>query len=155
MSEIVTIYQIKCLSAPEPSMEGERCSFLPWQDRPGLQGWDDGGREYILPEHYAAGVAPGGDPAVFSEAGELCGLMLHNGCPLLIDEKNRRAHLLEPVKKIASYRHLAGLSLSELAERLCVPPKQLYMWENMEQNPGAEVLDEIASILGCKPSDLR
>jgi DNA-binding XRE family transcriptional regulator len=155
MSEIVTIYRINCFSAPKPELEGESCSLLPWVERPGLFGQDDGGREYVLPEHYAARTAPGGDPAVFSKEGSLCGLMLHNGRPLLIDEKSRRAYLLEPVKKIVSYRQMAGMTLSDLAERLSVEPKLLYEWENLEREPDEETISRIASILGCNPSDLR
>ncbi|QAT48449.1 XRE family transcriptional regulator [Caproiciproducens sp. NJN-50] len=155
MGEIVTIYRINCFSAPEPEWEGESCSLLPWGDPPGLRGQDDGGREYVLPERYAEGIAPGGSPAVFSEEGVLCELMLHNGRPLLIDGEKRRAWLLEPVRKIASYRQMSGMTLSELAERISVEPKLLYEWENLEREPDEEALSRIASILGCKPSDLR
>ncbi|MVB09620.1 helix-turn-helix protein [Caprobacter fermentans] len=155
MGEIITIYKINCYSAPEPEQEGESCSLLPWRNQPGVTGRDDGGRDYVLPEEYGAGIAPGGDPAVFSAEGGLCGLMLHNGCPLLIDEKKRRAYLLEPVKKIASYRQATGMTLAELAERLSVTPQLLYQWENLEREPDEEILLQIASILGCNPSDLR
>ena len=155
MGEIVTIYHINCFSAPEPELEGESCSLLPWEDSSGLRGCDDGGREYVLPERYGEGITPGGKPAVFSEEDVPCRLMLHNGRPLLIDGKKRRAYLLEPVRKIASYRQMSGMTLADLAERLSVEPKRLYEWENLEKEPDEEILSRIASILGCKPSDLR
>lgn len=155
MGEIVTIYQINCFSAPEPELEGESCSLLPWEDSSGLRGQDDGGREYVLPEHYDEGIGPDGKPAILSGEDVPCELMLHNGRPLLIDGKKRRAYLLEPVRKIASYRQMSGMTLSELAERLSVEPKLLYEWENLEREPDAEILSRIASILSCKPSDLR
>lgn len=155
MGEIVTIYRINCFSSPEPEKEGESCSLLPWENSPDLRGQDDGGRDYVLPEHYGEGIAPGGAPAVLSEEGTLCDLLLHNGRPLLIDATKRRAYLLEPVKKIASYRQMSGLTLSDLAERLSVEPKLLYEWENLEREPDEETLSRIASILGCKPSELR
>lgn len=155
MSEIVTVYRITRFSAPEPGQEGESCSLLPFRDAPGLSGRDDGGREYVLPGDYGTGTGPDGLPAIFSAEGVPCELMLHNGAPLLIDGEKRRAYLLEPVKKIASYRQLAGLTLSELAERLSVEPKTLYEWENLEREPDERALARIASILGCNPSDLR
>lgn len=155
MSEIITVYKIRCFSAPEPELEGERCSLLPWQNPTGFRGGDDGGREYILPEHYGTGASSGGDPAVFSEEGSPCRLMLHNGRPLLIDSGKRRAYLLEPVKKIASYRQMSGMTLSDLAGRLSVSTERLYEWENLEREPDEATLARIASILGCKPSDLR
>ena len=155
MSEIVTVYRVTRFSAPEPEQEGESCSLLPFRDEPGLSGRDDGGRDYVLPQGYGLGVGPGGDPAVVSTEGVLCELMLHNGAPLLIDAEKCMAYLLEPVKKIASYRQIAGLTLSELAERLAVEPKTLYEWENLEREPDERVLAQIASILGCNPSDLR
>lgn len=155
MGEIVTIYKINCFSSPNPEQEGENCSLLPWRNMPGLSGKDDGGREYVLPEGYGTGIAPGGDPAIFSTDGTLCDLMLHNGCPLLVDSQKRRAYLLDPVKKITSYRQMAGMTLSDLAERLSVEPKLLYAWENLEQEPDEEALAKIASVLGCSPSELR
>lgn len=153
MGEIVTIYKIRCFSSPEP--EGESCSLLPWRNLPGLRGRDDGGREYVLPEGYSTGMTPEGEPAIYSSEGTLCDLMLHNGCPLLVDSQRRRAYLLDPVKKIASYRQMAGMTLSDLAKRLSVEPKLLYEWENLEKEPDEETLAKIASVLGCSPSELR
>ena len=154
MNEIVTIYRINCFSAPEPAQEGESCSLLPWRGAPGLRGQDDGGRDYVLPQEYGAGIGPGGVPAVFSSEGVLCELLLHNGRPLLVDGEKRRAYLLEPVRKIASFREASGLSLAGLAERLSVEPRALYEWENLEKEVPQEILARIASILRCKPSDL-
>lgn len=153
MSEIVTIYRICRYSAPEPEMEGESCSLVPWREESG--GTDDGGRDYVLPEGYAMRGAEDGEPAVFSASGTRCSLMLHNGCPLLIDEETRRAHLLEPVKKLASYRQAAGLTRAELAQRIGVTQAQLYEWENLEQEPTPSTLRRIAEILSCRPEDFR
>lgn len=156
MSEIVTIYTINCFAALDPSQEGKSCSLLPWDGgNPDCRGEDDGGRDYILPEHYGRGTNPAGLPAIFSENGGACSLMLHNGTPLLIDESRRRAWLLEPVKKLATQRELAGLTLAELAGRLGVTQQELYRWENFEAEPDAETLERIASILGCEISDFR
>ncbi len=147
MSETVTIYKIR---RPAPSdLDGgeEGASLLP----PG--GRTEGGRDYVLPAGYAKGRSPDGGPALLDAAGRPCGLMLHNGCPLLIDRERGMAYLLEPVKKLAAYRRLAGLSREELARRLGVPQKELFEWENLEKEPDAAALAKIASILGCDPSD--
>ena len=155
MSEIVTIYTITCYSAENPEEEGTSCSLLPWDGRiPGRSGQDDGGREYVLPDGYSLGAEEDDlTPAVLGQQGP-CALLLHDGRPLLIDEQKRRAFLLESVKKIATYRMACGMTREELAQRLEVPPKDLYEWENLEKKPEPSVLERIASVLGCKITDL-
>lgn len=156
MSEIITVYKISCHAALDPEQEGESCSLLPWQDSgPERRGEDDGGREYILPEHYTQGRTSEGLPAVFGETGRACELVLHNGNPLLVDAEKRLAHLLEPVKKMASYRQAAGMTRAELAARLGVTQKELFEWENLEKEPDAAMLAKIAEVLGCAPGDFR
>lgn len=156
MSEIVTIYKMKCFAALDPEQEGESCSLLPWDDsNPDCRGEDDGGREYVLPKDYTQGHTEEGFPAIFGEEGNACELALHNGSPLLVDSKKRMAHLLEPVKKIATYRHLAGLTLAELADRLGASQKEVYEWENLEKEPDAETLERIAAVLGCEVTDFQ
>ena len=155
MSEIVTIYTITCYSAENPDEEGTSCSLYPWDGRiPGRSGQDDGGREYVLPDGYTLGAEEDNlAPTVLGKQGP-CALLLHDGRPLLIDEQKRRAFLLEPVKKIATYRTACGITREELAQRLAVSPKDLYEWENLEKKPEPSVLERIASVLGCKITDL-
>ena len=155
MKQIVAIYRIHSSSPSELGGEEERCSLLPYREEPGLRGRDDGGRDYILPEGYSAVPGPEGEPALWNDEGGRCSLLLHNEAPLLVDEGKRLAHLLRPVSKIASYRELAGLTLSEAAGRLGVEPAALYEWENLEREPDKETLSRIASVLGCNLSDLR
>lgn len=154
VKEIVTVYKITCFAAEDSSEVGESCSLLPWNSkRPGRSGQDDGGRDYALPEGYRVGVDDAFSPRIL-RGEEPCDLMLHNGSPLLVDSSNRRAFLLEPVKKIATYRELCGLSLAELAERIKVPQKNLYEWENLEKQPDPKTLKRIAAALGCRAADL-
>lgn len=156
MSEIVTIYRINCYASLDPSLVGESCSLLPWDGAgPDRQGSDDGGREYVLPEHYRQSRDEGGCPVVQDEEGCICELKLHNGCPLLIDEEKRLAHLLEPVRKMATYRSAAGMTMAELAQRLGVTQKEVYEWENLEKSPEEAILRQIADILGCDVSEIR
>jgi hypothetical protein len=154
MSEIITVYKINCFASLDPSLEGESCSLFPWDDStPDCRGQDDGGREYVLPHGYARGETEDGIPALFDKDGCPCEILLHNGQPLLIDSGKRRAYPLEPVKKMASYREMAGLSLAELAALTGFSQKELYEWENLEKQPGKEALEKIAGVLGCKMSD--
>lgn len=156
MNEIVTIYKIRCFAALDPGQEGERYSLLPWDDtNPDCRGEDDGGREYVLPKDYKQGRTDEGFPAIFGEDGDICEVTLHNGCPLLVDAKKRLAHLLEPVKKMATFRHLAGLTLAELAEKIGSTQKEVYEWENLEKKPDAATLQKIADVLGCSAADFQ
>lgn len=155
VKEIVTVYKINCFASEDSSEVGESCSLLPWNPkRPGRSGQDDGGRDYALPEGYRVGTDENFSPCIL-RGEEPCDLMLHNGSPLLVDPEKRRAFLLEPVKKIATYRALCGLSLAELAERLKVAQKDLYAWENLEKHPDPETLERIAASLGCRTDDLK
>lgn len=155
MSEIVTIYTITCYSAENPEEEGTSCSLLPWDGRiPGRRGQDDGGREYVLPDGYSLGAEEEDlSPSILGQQGP-CSLLLHDGRPLLIDEQKRQAFLLEPLKRIATYRAACGMTREELAQRLEVSQKELFEWENLEKQPEPSVLERIASVLGCKISDL-
>ena len=155
MSEIVTIYKINCYASLDPTLVGESYSLLPW-DGSGTdsRGSDDGGREDVLPEHYRQEQDSDGCPVLKNGEGHSCQLMTHNGCPLLIDEENRLAHLLEPVRKLATYRAAAGITSAELAQRLGVTQKEIYEWENYEKRPDTETAEQIADILGCDVSEI-
>jgi DNA-binding XRE family transcriptional regulator len=155
MSRIVTIYKTVCYSAQSPDRELESCSLLPWRNTDEANGTDDGGRDYVLPAHYRQGKDASGGPAVFAENGRPCRVMLHDGRPLLVDEDRQLAFLLEPVKKMASYREAAGLTREEMASRLGVTQKELFEWENLEKEPDSKTLARIAEILGCSPGDFR
>ena len=154
MNEIITVFTINCFESEDPSQLGESCSLLPWDSRrPDRRGQDDGGREYILREGYSVGTDDDFNPAVLGKNGP-CDLMLHNGLPMLVDREKRRAFLLEPVKKIASFREVLGITREELANRLEVTQKELFEWENLEKKPDANTLGRIAAALGCSVSDL-
>lgn len=154
MKEIAVIYKIRCYAALDPTQEGESCSLMPWNEAPGCRGNDDGGKEYVLPEGYTHGENENGIPVLLNKDGKPCGLILHNDCPMLVDSERRFAFLLEPVKKIATYRELAGLSRAELAEKIGVSQKELFEWENVEKQPDKHTLGKIAAALNCKMSDL-
>ena len=52
-------------------------------------------------------------------------------------------------------RERAGLSRAELAQELGVSVKELYEWENREKDPDPDILEAIAELLRCDPSELR
>ena len=156
MNEIVTIYKTRCFASFDPSQEGESCSLLPWDSTdPECRGKDDGGRDYILPAGYTQSRAESGVPVILGEEGNPCELLLHDGCPLLIDAKKRLAHLLEPVKKMATFREAMGMTRAQLAEQLGVSQTDVYEWENVEKEPDAAMMERIAKALHCKAEELR
>jgi DNA-binding XRE family transcriptional regulator len=155
MSEIVTIYKINCYSSLDPTCVGESVSLLPWDDSdPTSRGKDDGGHDYVLPKHYRLGTDANGRPVIQREDGTACELMLHNGCPLLIDREKHMAHLLERYKKLEIYRTAAGMTRQELAQRIGVTQQELFFWENYEKSPTREQTEKIAEILGCDASEI-
>ncbi|HCR43456.1 MAG TPA: hypothetical protein DIV41_02630 [Ruminococcaceae bacterium] len=154
MEKTVTIYKLICTAAPDHSLEGESCSLAPWAERDGCSGYDDGGREYVLPEGYAPGKDENGRAAIADVSGRKCGLILHNGCPIVVDRGKKLAVLLEPAKKIMRAREARGLERSRLADILGVTQKELFEWENAEKRPDEGTLRAIAEALGCKPADL-
>ena len=154
MNEILTVYKWNCFASDDPSEVGESCSLLPWRSGfSGRRGQDDGGRDYVLPAGYTVGTSDDLEPAVVGSDGP-CEIQLHNGLPMLVDREKRRAFLLEPVKKIATWRELCGITRAELAERLEVSQTELFEWENLEKQPDSDTLERIASALGCSAADL-
>ena len=93
--------------------EGEEpvFAFFPEED-----GNDDGGRDYLLPEGYWVDSEDGA-PFVRGES-SACILHSHNGLPVLVDEKKKRAFLLERDRKIERMRERAGLTRADLAVAL-------------------------------------
>ena len=155
MGETVRIYKITCYDSPSPEQIGESCSLCPWEeDMPGFHGQDDGGTDYVLPKGYFVKTNESGSPAIFCGDGLPCGLILHNGSPILVDSSKKQAILFEPVKKILHMREQAGLSREELAECLGVSVKELFEWENREKNPEKPILERMAVFLKCNLSDL-
>lgn len=154
MEKTVVIYKLKCVEAFDASLEGESCSLMPWEDTPDCRGYDDGGKEYVLPKDYFVGEGENGMPEIMSEPSQKCGLVLHNGCPLIIDGEREFAILLEPVKKIMRQREQTGITRVKLAETIGVTQKELFEWENAEKQPDKKTLGAIAEALGCKTADL-
>lgn len=154
MENEVTIYKLKCVEALDSSLEGESCSLMPWVDTPDCRGCDDGGKGYVLPNGYAVNEDENGMPVIIGASSQKCKLMLHNGCPLIIDGEREFAILLEPVKKIMRKREQLGITRAKLAETIGVTQKELYEWENAEKQPDKKTISSIAGALGCKTADL-
>ena len=129
--------------------EGEEpvFAFFPEED-----GNDDGGRDYLLPEGYWVD-SENGAPFVRGES-SACILHSHNGLPVLVDEKKKRAFLLERDRKIERMRERAGLTRADLALALGTSQQEVFRWERYEVEAGTALLGRIARILGCKTEEL-
>lgn len=57
-------------------------------------------------------------------------------------------------ERIKSARKRAGLTQSELAEKLNIPYQSIGQWERNVRNPKAETLIKIANALGCEVWEL-
>lgn len=56
---------------------------------------------------------------------------------------------------IAFYRKKAGLSQTEVKEKLCLSSTgTVSQWETGSRNPSVELLPKLASVLGCTIDDL-
>ncbi len=119
---------------------------------PEENGDDDGGRDYVLPAGYTVDSEDGA-PFVRG-AGGSCILHSHNGLPVLVDEKEKRAFLLERDRKIERMRERAGLTRGDLAVALGTSQLEVYRWETYEVEAGTALLGRIARILGCRTEDL-
>lgn len=122
-------------------------SFFPEEN-----GDDDGGRDYVLPAGYSID-SEDGVPFIRGEDSS-CILHNHNGLPVLLDEKKKRAFLLARDRKIERFREKAGLTRGDLAVALGTSQLEVYRWETYEEEAGTALLGRIARILGCKTEDL-
>ena len=151
----ITIYKHICYSAPNPLEEGEFFALTPWDEEDHTRrGEDDGGKEYLLPSNYQAVETESGELVLTDAQGNRCDLDSYVGRPMLLDQKTRRAYLLERDKKIIRMRTKAGLTRSELAEALGMEQALLYQWENYEVEPTVKQYAQMAKLLNCDILDL-
>ena len=128
--------------------DGEKPTFKLTADPDGN---DDGGRPYDLPKGYHVEETKDGPQII----GELpCTLEEHNGKPLLVDNKSRKAYLLERSRRITQRREEMGMTRQELADALGVTLMEVYQWETYEVEIGTAVLGRIAKVLDCETMDL-
>lgn len=79
----VKIYTVVCTEAYQMSETGERFSLSPWgKDTDRYKGYDDGGKDYILPAGYTVELSQEDIPMIFFE-NQLITLVSYNGRPAL------------------------------------------------------------------------
>lgn len=123
--------ELVCSLTPEPS------------------GADDGGRDYTLPKGYTLQEGQFSAPN-----GSTCYLQMHNGAPLLVDNANKLAFLLEQERKMEQRRKAAGLTRLQLADQVGLTQYDIYRMEHHEVEPSTAALGKIAAVLHCDTIDL-
>jgi hypothetical protein len=82
----VTLYKVTTTKAYMMSEQGTRFSLTPWfSNSPYYDGYDDGGREYQLPEGYQLGQTIDETPAIYNPQGEYCQILTQKNTPVLVD----------------------------------------------------------------------
>ena len=80
----VTLFHITCFHPAKPEIKGSWYSLIPWNDKIPFCGFDDGGKEYILPDDFQ--VSP--EEPELDEEEEVVIISTENGPALLTEEKN-------------------------------------------------------------------
>ena len=69
----VKLFKVICTNAYQMSEQGENYSLSPWgRDTEYYQGFDDGGKQYILPEGYSVSDSTMGELQIYDDKGEYC-----------------------------------------------------------------------------------
>lgn len=80
----VTIYEVTCTKSIQMGNQGTGYSFRPWgEDTAYIQGYDDGGKEYILPDNLEFAECVDKSMQVY-ENNQHCPLTVQFGKPALI-----------------------------------------------------------------------
>lgn len=81
----VKIYLVTCAKAYSMSEQGSGFSLHPWGSNTDYyEGYDDGGKEYILPEGFRVGMSVGEGLQIYREQ-ECCSLVTHSsGRPQIV-----------------------------------------------------------------------
>jgi hypothetical protein len=88
MDNTVKLYKINQTKAYRMDEQGEGFSLTPYSSNsPEYDGYDDGGKEYILPDDYKVGKTTDGGIAIFDNDDAYCVLSSKYGHPLLVSDK--------------------------------------------------------------------
>ena len=82
---IIKLFKITTTNAYQMVEQGEGYSLSPWSgDNKDYQGYDDGGRDYTLPEGYGVAESREGECRIYNARGEYCLLGKKSNNPCLI-----------------------------------------------------------------------
>lgn len=86
MENVVKLYKITITKAYMMSEQGTGYSLTPWSgNNVDYEGYDDGGRDYLLPEGYKVGETVDGTIAIFDANDQYCSISAkNNGNPTLV-----------------------------------------------------------------------
>lgn len=88
----VKIYKVTCTKSIMMASQGTGFSLSEWgsnYDISWFDGYDDGGKNYKLPDGYNLGTIDAGQPAIFDQNNKYCDLVTHDcGRPQLISTSN-------------------------------------------------------------------
>ena len=99
MAEI-KIYKITCTRAVMMDEQGEGYSLYPWgDDTCSYEGYDDGGKMYVLPDGYEVGRSQYGEKCIYNARGSYCPLTKQYNSPAIVDaDLNRNGTII--LKKV-------------------------------------------------------
>lgn len=82
----VKLYKVTCTKAYMMSEQGCGYSLIPWgSDTSYYEGYDDGGKEYALPDGYKIGESDAGDLAIYDADNKHCDIVTHkSGFPQIV-----------------------------------------------------------------------
>jgi hypothetical protein len=125
----VKIYKVTITKGYMMREQGEGFSLNPWNgNNVDYEGFDDGGKEYILPEGYE--IATGNDEQqhIYDANGNYCELVKYNNCPAIItdsqyplilkEEKDDRVKLIYDGEIVGRILTNQSLSIEQACE-LC------------------------------------
>ncbi len=96
---MIKIYKITITKAYVASLElGTRFSLSPWSDNIDYEGFDDDGRDYVLPEGYDIGKDSDNQLHIYDSKGSYCELVKRYGNPAISVADNPLPVILKRVK---------------------------------------------------------
>lgn len=85
----VTIYKVTCTEGYMMDEQGTGFSLEPWgRDTTYYKGYDDGGKEYLLPVGYEVGETKYDEPAIYLDGTYYCDIVRDTGgIPTLVSSR--------------------------------------------------------------------
>lgn len=82
----VKIYNVTCTTAYQMCETGKRFRLIPWGENTRYyEGYDDGGKDYILPDGYEVAENNCGSLGIYNANGKPCELITMRNTPVILD----------------------------------------------------------------------
>lgn len=90
----VTLYKVTCTKGYQMSEQGENFSLSPWSNNTSYyEGYDDGGKEYILPEGYEVDEGNDEQLHIYDSNGSYCVLSKKFNSPCILSNNGEEIML--------------------------------------------------------------